>query len=307
MVGVAGWDACIGYSAWVGKKHQKDSPLVRLLRDAGAVPFVKTNLPMTLLSFESHSDVFGRTTNPHKKTHSPGGSTGGEAALLAYGGSRIGIGTDVAGSLRVPAHYSGIYSIRASAGRFMKTGISASMPGQEGIPQVCSPMARTLEDLETFWKAVVSMEPWKYDQYVSGIFRLQKPIAYRHHTKCLVMPWRNIEFSPKKPVKWGVMWDDGTHLHIFRVFPSRSLHLGVEVVAPSPACRRALETVVNTLQNHGHDVVSMFVDGYIAVRQLTNLIQTSTPPSPYEGLKIAAHLLLADGGLSNLPQRLVHF
>ena len=108
---MAGWDSCIGYSAWVGKPVEKDSALVRLLRDAGAVPFVKTNVPITLLSFESHSDLFGRTTNPYKNTHSPGGSTGGEAALLAYGGSRLGIGTDVAGSVRVPAHYSGVYTI----------------------------------------------------------------------------------------------------------------------------------------------------------------------------------------------------
>jgi Asp-tRNA(Asn)/Glu-tRNA(Gln) amidotransferase A subunit family amidase len=141
---------------------------VRLLRDAGAVPFVKTNIPITLLSFESYSDLFGRTTNPHKKTHSPGGSTGGEAALLAYGGSRIGIGTDVAGSVRVPAHYSGIYSIRASVGRFMNSGNSTSIAGQEGVAPVYSPMARTLEDLEYFWKAIVSMEPWKYDQSVSS-------------------------------------------------------------------------------------------------------------------------------------------
>lgn len=177
-VGVAGWDACIGYSAWVGKKHQADSPLVRLLRDAGAVPFVKTNIPITLLSFESNSDLFGRTTNPHKKTHSPGGSTGGEAALLAYGGSRIGIGTDVAGSVRVPAHYSGIFTIRASVGRFLKMGNSTSMAGQEGVAPVYSPMARTLEDLETFWKAVVSMEPWKYDHSVSDTSTLGKAASY---------------------------------------------------------------------------------------------------------------------------------
>ena len=82
---------------------QKDSALIRLLKDAGAVPFVKTNVPITLLSFESTNDVFGRTTNPHSKDYSPGGSTGGEAALLAYGGSRLGIGTDVAGSVRAPA------------------------------------------------------------------------------------------------------------------------------------------------------------------------------------------------------------
>ena len=102
-VGFEGEDSCIGYSAWVGKPLARDAPLVRLLRDAGAVPFVKTNVPITLLSFESANDVFGTTTNPHNKDSSPGGSTGGEAALLAYGGSRLGIGTDVAGSVRAPA------------------------------------------------------------------------------------------------------------------------------------------------------------------------------------------------------------
>lgn len=163
---VQGYDACIGYSSWVGKPAVKDSALVRLLRDAGAVPFVKTNIPVTLLSFESKSDVFGRTKNPHVSSFSPGGSSGGEAALLALGGSRIGIGTDVAGSVRIPAHYSGVYTIRASAFRFMKTGNATSMPGQEGVPAVNSPMARTLEDLETFWKAVFTMKPWTYDHSV---------------------------------------------------------------------------------------------------------------------------------------------
>lgn len=165
-VAVQGYDACIGYSAWSGKPIQKDSALVRLLRDAGAIPFVKTNIPITLLSFESASDIFGRAKNPYNKNYSPGGSSGGEAALLALGGSRIGIGTDVAGSVRVPAHYSGVYTIRASAFRFLKTGNMTSMPGQEGVPAVNSPMAKTLEDLETFWKAIFSMKPWTYDHSV---------------------------------------------------------------------------------------------------------------------------------------------
>ncbi|KAF8157116.1 amidase signature domain-containing protein [Crassisporium funariophilum] len=240
-VGVQGWDGCIGYSAWVGKPAVKDSALVRLLRDAGAVPFVKTNIPITLLSFESASDVFGRTTNPHKKTHSPGGSTGGEAALLSYGGSRIGIGTDVAGSVRVPAHYSGVYTIKASVGRFLKMGSSTSMPGQEGVTPVYSPMARTLQDLEYFWKAIMSMEPWKYDP------------------SCLPIPWRNVSFAEEKPLKFGILWDDG-------------------VVLPSPACKRALTIVANILQQHGHEVVEV------------------NPPSPYDGLKIGSRLILADAG-----------
>ena len=162
-----------------------------MLRDAGAIPFVKTNIPITLLSYESASDIFGRATNPYSKGYAPGGSSGGEAALLALGGSRIGIGTDVAGSVRIPAHYSGIYTIRASAFRFPKTGNMTSMPGQEGVPAVCSPMAKTLEDLETFWKAVFLMKPWTYDHSVNcHRFRANKFIS-SYFEKLLRRFWKS--------------------------------------------------------------------------------------------------------------------
>ncbi|CAD0085044.1 unnamed protein product [Aureobasidium vineae] len=95
---VGGYDTSVGYSGKCFKPWAKDGAMVRLLKDAGAVPFVKTALPITLLSFESTNDVWGRCTNPHNKDYSPGGSTGGEGAILAFGGSRIGIGSDVAGS-----------------------------------------------------------------------------------------------------------------------------------------------------------------------------------------------------------------
>ncbi|KAJ3478796.1 hypothetical protein NLI96_g9508 [Meripilus lineatus] len=215
--GVAGFDACIGYSAWVGKPILKDSKLVQLLKDAGAVPFVKTNIPITLLSFESNNDVFGRCTNPHGKNYSPGGSSGGEGALLAYGGSRIGIGTDVAGSVRCPSHYCGTYTVKASMHRFPKTGNGTSIPGQIGVPATYSPMTRTLEDLETFWRAIVIMKPWTYDH------------------SCVPIPWREIDLSASK-LRFGVLWDDG-------------------VVTPSPACRRALQEVVSALEGEGHEVV----------------------------------------------------
>ncbi|PPR03890.1 hypothetical protein CVT24_008121 [Panaeolus cyanescens] len=241
-VGIEGVDSCIGYSSWVGKPMEADSAIVRLLRDAGAVPFVKTNIPVTLLSFESYNDVFGRTTNPHSSKHSAGGSTGGEAALLAMGGSRIGIGTDVAGSVRVPAHYSGIYTVKASTGRFPRMGNNTSMPGQEGVAAVYSPMARTLEDLDYFWKAIMNMGPWLYDHSVHNI------------------PWRIVDLS-QRPIRWGVMWDDG-------------------MVKPSPACERALRTVVEILKANGHEVIDV------------------SPPSPYEGFKIGSALILADGGVT---------
>ncbi|KDQ60289.1 hypothetical protein JAAARDRAFT_67857 [Jaapia argillacea MUCL 33604] len=216
---VAGFDTSLGYATWVGKPSMNDSAIVRLLKDAGAVPFVKTNNPITLLSYECANDVFGRTANPHNSKFSPGGSTGGEAALLAYGGSRIGIGTDVAGSVRVPSHYSGVYTIKASSGRFVRSGNLTSSPGQEGVLVSYSPMARTLEDLETVWKAVMSMNPWEYDH------------------SCLPIPWRDVNLA-NKTLKWGIIWDDG-------------------VINPSPACRRALSDVVSILQQYGHEVVTL--------------------------------------------------
>lgn len=65
--------------------------------DAGAVPFVKTNVPQTMLSFECSNPLFGRTTNPYNSNYTSGGSSGGEAALLATKGSALGLGTDIGG------------------------------------------------------------------------------------------------------------------------------------------------------------------------------------------------------------------
>ncbi|KAI9784908.1 MAG: hypothetical protein M1835_003471 [Candelina submexicana] len=122
-------------------------------------------------------------------------------------------------------------------------GMNTSTPGQEGIPSVFSPMARTLGDLIYFTKSMVSMKPWKYDHSVHP------------------MPWKEDEESDakeKKRLRVGVMRDDG-------------------VVTPSPACARALEQVVASLRTEGHDVIDV------------------DPPSPYEALVIASHLLTSDG------------
>lgn len=220
---VGGYDATVGYSSFVGNKTDRDGGMVRMLKDAGAVPYVKTACPITLLSFESTNDVWGRCTNPFNKDYSPGGSTGGEAALLAMGG-RIGIGSDVAGSVRAPAHFSGCYSLRCSTGRWPKAGIRTSMPGQEGVPSVYSPMARTLDDLTYFTRAILKeMEPWRYDHSV------------------IPLPWRGEverEFGERKRLRVGVLRTDG-------------------VVDPSPACVRALGMVEAALKAGGHEIVEI--------------------------------------------------
>ncbi|KAK4672554.1 hypothetical protein QC763_104030 [Podospora pseudopauciseta] len=245
---VGGYDTTVGYSSFVGNDDGKDGAMVRMLKDMGAVPHVKTNCPITLLSFESGNDVWGRAENPFKKGYSPGGSTGGESALLAMGGSRIGVGSDVAGSVRLPAHWAGCYALRCSTGRWPKAGIKTSMPGQEGVPSVYSPMARTLGDLRYFTREVIEFGPWRYDGTVH-------PLAWRGEMEK--------GFEQKEKLKVGVMWTDG-------------------VVDPSPACRRALETVVNALKAQGHEIVEL--EGEHA------------PPDLYEGLKIASLVLNADGG-----------
>jgi Asp-tRNA(Asn)/Glu-tRNA(Gln) amidotransferase A subunit family amidase len=222
---VGGFDASVGYSGKCFKPHAKDGAIVRLLKDAGAVPHVKTALPITLLSFESTNDVWGRCTNPHNNKYSPGGSTGGEGALLAFGGSRIGIGSDVAGSVRAPAHFSGCFSLRCSTGRWPKYGVDTSMPGQEGIPSVFSPMTRTLGDLVYFTKSLIQCKPWKYDQSVHRLAWRQD--AYD-------------EFKDKKRLRVGVLRTDG-------------------VVDPAPACARALQTTVDALKQQGHDVFDLTV------------------------------------------------
>ncbi|KAK2600390.1 hypothetical protein N8I77_009927 [Diaporthe amygdali] len=219
---VGGYDATVGYSSFVGNAQQKDGALVRLLKDAGAVPYVKTNIPISLLSFESTNDVWGRSSNPHNPKYSPGGSTGGESALLALGG-RIGIGSDVAGSVRAPAHFAGCYSLRCSTGRWPKYGMRTSMPGQEGVPSVFSPMARTLNDLTYFTRAVIGMKPWTYDYSVH-------PLEWR--------PDFEQEYLQKRNLRIGILRTDG-------------------VVDPSPACTRALNTAEQAFAKEGHEIVEI--------------------------------------------------
>ncbi|KMU79444.1 fatty-acid amide hydrolase 1 [Coccidioides immitis RMSCC 3703] len=157
---VKGFDTSVGYTKNTGQPLAEDGGLVKLLKDAGAIPYAKTALPITLLSFESTNPLWGVCRNPHVPEYSPGGSSGGEGAIIAMGG-RIGVGSDVAGSVRVPAAWSGVYSLRCSTGRWPKAGVNTSMAGQEGVPSVFSPMARTLNDLAYFTRSVIHMKPWK--------------------------------------------------------------------------------------------------------------------------------------------------
>ena len=165
-VDIKGHDSTIGYSRNVGRPKPTSSSIVRLLQDAGALIHVKTAVPTGLLAIETVSDIFGRTTNPYNSNHTAGASTGGGGALVACGGSKIEIGTDIGGSVRIPAHFCGVWSLRASSGRFPTWGSGSSMMGLEGLPIVASPLAGNLEDLHEFLKRVILAKPWEYDHTV---------------------------------------------------------------------------------------------------------------------------------------------
>ncbi|KAJ7347086.1 amidase [Mycena albidolilacea] len=145
---IEGYDTTIGFTACAHKPAQTTADFVRAMVDAGAVPFVKTNVPQTMYSYECNNPIWGRTTNPYDAAYTSGGSSGGEACMLALDASVIGLGSDIAGSLRIPASYCGVYSLKPGVGRVSDYGAKESFPGFDGIKSVCGPMARCIDDLE---------------------------------------------------------------------------------------------------------------------------------------------------------------
>jgi amidase len=126
-----------------------DAALVARLRAAGAILLARTNLPDLLFAFESDNLIFGRTNNPYNAHRTSGGSSGGEAALIAACGSPFGLGSDAAGSVRLPAHYCGIATIKPTSGRLARTGHVPPAGGWIEMLWQIGPMARRVEDLWT--------------------------------------------------------------------------------------------------------------------------------------------------------------
>ena len=127
---------------------KRDATVVARLRAAGAIVLGKTNTPELTLGGESDNLIFGRTNNPYRLDRTPGGSSGGAAAIIAAGGAALDLGSDVGGSIREPAHFTGIAGIKPTSGRVPGTGhIPASYGALDTFAQI-GPMARRVEDIE---------------------------------------------------------------------------------------------------------------------------------------------------------------
>lgn len=217
----------IGLAALANEPTSNDSMIVELLRKAGAVFYVKTNTPTAMMMAETINNVWGETISPiHSKT-SPGGSSGGESALIAFKASPLGIGTDVAGSIRIPAAWCRLYGLKPSAGRFPTSGIVSGIPGQEFIQSVNGPMSSSLSSVRLYCETMLSeqLAPWTHDH------------------KCLPLPWRQHVLQPKgKRLRLGLIGsNDG-------------------LVTCHPPVERALNVVKTTLEAAGHDIVPWSVE-----------------------------------------------
>ncbi|KAL3443957.1 amidase signature domain-containing protein [Aspergillus insuetus] len=222
---VTGFDTTIGFTSLVDKPATHESVIVDMLLEAGAVLYCKTNVSTAMMIAESVNNTFGRTVNPRNRNLTTGGSSGGEAALIAFGGSRIGIGSDIGGSLRIPAACTGLFALRPSCGRFPNSLARACLEGQESVNGVVGPIAATLEEIVLCSRTIVDQKPWLRDP------------------KCLPIPWRE-PVQIKRPLKIGVLWNDG-------------------VVKPTPPVARALEQTVKRLMEAGHEIVPWKPTGHL--------------------------------------------
>ncbi len=132
----------------------EDAPLVARLRAAGVIVIGVTNTPELLMAWETDNLVYGRTNSPWGLDRTPGGSSGGEAAAIAAGMSAGGVGSDGGGSIRVPAHFSGICGLKPTPGRIPATGHYPISAGPFALIGVVGPMARTVADLKALFEAM---------------------------------------------------------------------------------------------------------------------------------------------------------
>jgi len=136
-----------GTKGRTGVRPGADATCVSRLRQAGAILMGKTNTPEFTLSFETDNLVYGRTNNPYDLDRTPGGSSGGAAAIIAAGGSPLDIGTDTAGSIRLPAHFCGVAGIKPTSGRVPCTGNALPTSGLLAPLSQPGPLGRCVDDL----------------------------------------------------------------------------------------------------------------------------------------------------------------
>ncbi|MCL7945050.1 amidase [Marinobacter sp. ATCH36] len=153
---VAGMTCTAGAPALKDHRPEKHADVVQRLEDAGAIILGKTNVPIYATDLQSYNKLFGITNNPHNLAYTPGGSSGGAAAALAAGMTPLEVGSDLAGSIRTPAHFCGIFGHKPSRALVSFRGHIPGPPGTQSRPDLAEggPLARSAKDLELLLKVI---------------------------------------------------------------------------------------------------------------------------------------------------------
>jgi len=230
---VKGVETTMGYIGWIGTFMGKkgtgqekvfESEMVKELRALGAVLYCKTSVPHTLMAGETVNNIIGYTTNPKNRNLSCGGSSGGEGALIALKGSPAGFGTDIGGSIRIPAAFNGLYGLRPSSGRLPYEGMANSMDGQNSVLSVVGPLSHSAGSLRLLVKSLLSQQPWLHDPLVHEI------------------PWREdqekqiSDLASSSKLAFAFMKHDG-------------------IITPHPPIQRAMDIALKTLEKQGHKII----------------------------------------------------
>lgn len=202
-IDVKGLDSSAAITSYCFDPATANSFLVQILVDAGAVVVAKTNIPQTCLCADTDSVVFGRTLNAHNSLFGAAGSSGGEGSALGMGASLLGLGSDGAGSARMPALANGVVGYRPSGYRLPADGRMVLDPGMMGITELgpvatFGLMGHSVRDIRLVSKTVSDARPWDKD-----------PFLYPH-------PWAGVE-APSKP-RIGV-WKADVPTNLFHLFP----------------------------------------------------------------------------------------
>lgn len=152
----AGMRTTTGVPAFSNYVPDVDSPVTARLKVAGGILMGKTNVPVMLADYQSSNPIFGRTNNPWQSDRTSGGSSGGAAAAVASGMTPFEIGTDLSASIRIPAHFCGVFGLKPTEQRVPLTGLIPGLPGPRSvrIMSCIGPMARTVEDLSLLYSLI---------------------------------------------------------------------------------------------------------------------------------------------------------
>ncbi|XP_060061938.1 fatty-acid amide hydrolase 1 isoform X2 [Erinaceus europaeus] len=213
-----GQDSTLGLSINEGIPAKCDSVVVQVLKLQGAVPFVHTNVPQSMLSFDCSNPLFGRTLNPWRSSKSPGGSSGGEGALIGAGGSPLGLGTDIGGSIRFPSSFCGICGLKPTGNRLSKSGLKGCVYGQVAVQLSVGPMARDVESLALCMRALLCEDMFRLDPSVPPL------------------PFKEEVYRSSQPLRVGYYETD-------------------KYTMPTPAMKRAVLETKKSLEAAGHTLI----------------------------------------------------